>query len=779
MTVPITIRGVTVQYPTEGDLAWGNNATQFATLTGSAVAPINGLYNTTTGNVGSIALSNTNVLTLSVNAGPPIVIGTGSISGSDGQVLTSNGAGNAVPLPYGTTGQVLTSAGAGFAPAYVNQNTIQAGNGVLVYVTNPLTGTLGQVIYNSTDGLLYRYDGAVWVSTLPTAQLTGLVQTLQINDGAIIAAKTALAGINNITGNIANNAVDVANLVNGAVTDVKIASAAVTAVKLNVAAISSVTGDLNTGVVNNSNVVNGAIDAVKLASAAVTASKTSLASIDNTTGNLTANSVTAVNITAGSVIAGKLAVDAVVAVNIAAGAVVAGKIAANTISATELQANSVIAGKINANAVTAVTIGAGEVVAGKLSTDSVVAANIQAGNITAVKMAVDSVAAANIIAGNVTAGKLSTDSVVTNNIVAGNVTGLKIAANTITASNIFAGTITSNEIAANTIQANNILSGTITSNKIAAGTILATNIATGTITAASGVIGSLDANTITTGAIRGINIQSGAFISTGSYLAIATVGGDATITLGNTIDFPASGSGLVTGDTVNNNDTFTYTGKSSTTLTGCSGVLAHTVNAIVAPYSGSTSAIIGISAVDNSISASGNLTGAVLSPTARINPRGNANYEGDFAFISGGSSLSTSNHGVIGYTAGSTYSGVAGRASNAGAYGVSGTNTLGYGVYGNTVATGYAGVRANGYTGIETSASGAGPCVYMQPNSTGPHQYFAPLAARPTGGFAISGSVAMCFTTGGGVGTRTGTPRLVFHDGANWLFVADNSVFSG
>jgi hypothetical protein len=465
MTVPITILGVTVQYPEEGDLAWGQSATQFATLTGAAVAPIADLYNNNTGDVGYIGLSNGGNLTLSINGGPPIVVGTGSISGSNGQVLVSNGGGNAIPLPYGTAGQVLTSSGAGVAPAYVNQSAIIAGNGIQPVGLLPLAGDFeGQVIYLTTNGLLYRWNGSAWIASLPTDQLTGLIQELQINDGAITAAKTALAGINAITGEIANNAVNVNQLVNGAVTDLKLASGAVTSTKLAVAAINSATGDLNTGVVNNSNVVNGAIDAVKLANAAVTAAKTSLAAIDSSSGNLAINSVTSNNITAGSVIAGKLAVGAVTAGDIAAGAVTAGTVAANAITATELAANSVIAGKIAANAVTAVTIGAGEVIAGKLATDSVVSANITAGSIVAGKLATDSVAANNIIAGNVTAGKLATDSVTTNNIVAGNVTGLKIAAGTITSTNIAAGTITATNIATNTITTDRIVVGTATVN---------------------------------------------------------------------------------------------------------------------------------------------------------------------------------------------------------------------------------------------------------------------------------------------------------------------------
>lgn len=61
-----------------------------------------------------------------------------------------------------------------------------------------------------------------------------------------------------------------------------------------------------------------------------------------------------------------------------------------------------------------------------------------------------------------------------------------------------------------------------------------------------------------------------------SCAAAATV-----LTLDDTTNFPNSGSGLIRDTVSNDNDSFTWTGKSGNTLTGCSGVLAHSAGATV------------------------------------------------------------------------------------------------------------------------------------------------------------------------------------------------------
>ncbi|MDE1868211.1 MAG: hypothetical protein KGI08_10950, partial [Thaumarchaeota archaeon] len=55
-------------------------------------------------------------------------------------------------------------------------------------------------------------------------------------------------------------------------------------------------------------------------------------------------------------------------------------------------------------------------------------------------------------------------------------------------------------------------------------------------------------------------------------LTSATVGGDVTVYVGDTSQFPTSGTVQIGTDGSTN--LFTYTGKTSTSFTGCSGVLA-------------------------------------------------------------------------------------------------------------------------------------------------------------------------------------------------------------
>lgn len=113
------------------------------------------------------------------------------------------------------------------------------------------------------------------------------------------------------------------------------------------------------------------------------------------------------------------------------------------------------------------------------------------------------------------------------------------------------------------------------------------DILANSITAASMSVAQLSAITadlgsITAGSIRGANINSTAYTTKGSFLTSATTGGDTTVNVGNTADFPTSGSGQFI-DTTNDRDAFAWTGKTGTTLTGCSGVLAHNNGCTVIP----------------------------------------------------------------------------------------------------------------------------------------------------------------------------------------------------
>lgn len=106
MGVPITILGSTAIWPTTGDTGYSAGALQTVQLLATAVKPIEGLYNTTTGQVGNIALDNSGNLTLN-----GIPLGLGSVSSVaiaspnditvSGSPITSSGT---ITLDLGTTG---------------------------------------------------------------------------------------------------------------------------------------------------------------------------------------------------------------------------------------------------------------------------------------------------------------------------------------------------------------------------------------------------------------------------------------------------------------------------------------------------------------------------------------------------------------------------------------------------------------------------------------------------------------------------------------------------
>jgi len=83
MTAPVTVLGVTVQWPTTGDVDYSNNALQLQQLLATAVAPISGLYNTTTATTGNLSLTDDGYLALN---GVPIIGGVSSFNTRTGAI---------------------------------------------------------------------------------------------------------------------------------------------------------------------------------------------------------------------------------------------------------------------------------------------------------------------------------------------------------------------------------------------------------------------------------------------------------------------------------------------------------------------------------------------------------------------------------------------------------------------------------------------------------------------------------------------------------------------
>ena len=164
-------------------------------------------------------------------------------------------------------------------------------------VTSVPTVKSTETIYNTTDSLLYSWNGSAYVSVegaTDFSELAGQVQTAQI---AVAAVTEAV---------IATNAITVTKLVDGAIEATKIAAGAITTAKLDA----------------------GAITADKIASNAITTAK------------ISAGAVTAATIATGTITASKIAANTITAGQIAAGAITASEVAADAISVEKLISNT-------------------------------------------------------------------------------------------------------------------------------------------------------------------------------------------------------------------------------------------------------------------------------------------------------------------------------------------------------------------------------------------------------------------------------------------------------
>jgi hypothetical protein len=286
--------------------------------------------------------------------------------------------------------------------------------------------------------------------------------------------------------------------------------------------------------------------------------------------------------------------------------------------------------------------------------------------------------------------KIADAAIVTAKIADLNVTGAKIADATITAAKIVDATITTAKIGSAQITTALIQDAAITDAKIA----------------------NLSADKINAGSIRGINVNASSHGTKGSFFTSSVSAADGTVNLHSTGDFPSSGTALVYESGVNDYDTFTYSGKTSTTLTGCSGVLAHSSGATVVP-AGSKS--VTIDASTNELRMWDNIGTGTYARVAQV---GSSNSDNAFAVF--GHSSGTL-HGVRAYTG--TQTAVRAEASGSGGIGVEGISTGsgtavsgnasggGHGVFGNSSNT-------SGYGVLGTNNASSGFAVRGQATGT-------------------------------------------------------------
>lgn len=203
-----------------------------------------------------------------------------------------------------------------------------------LFTTLPTTGNfVGRLVFNTTDGQLYRYTATGFVNSVPTTALTGTITSTQI-------------GANQIT---------TGNLAVGAVTADTIAANAITSDKITANSIT--TGMIQAGAIGATQIATNAITADKVNAGAITAGKIAALSIDAT--KIIAGSIGADQLAANSITAGKIVAGAISASHIAAKTITANQIATGTISANELAAYSVTASKIQTGAITVDKISSG------------------------------------------------------------------------------------------------------------------------------------------------------------------------------------------------------------------------------------------------------------------------------------------------------------------------------------------------------------------------------------------------------------------------------------
>ena len=241
----------------------------------------------------------------------------------------------------------------------------------------PAPGTVGRIVFLTTDFKLYRDTGTAWTAEVPAVDISGEIVASQIADAAVSTAKfaagikpveivTSLPTTGNTEGRIVyltttdklyrytgsawtaavpttdlTGTIGATQITDSAITTAKLAAGAVTAAKI--AADSITAGQIAAGAISTSELAAGAITAVKIAAGTITSDK------------IAANTITAGNIAAATITGSKIAAGTITASNIAANTLTAGVIAAGAIGVSELAADAVTAAKIAAQTLTSIT----------------------------------------------------------------------------------------------------------------------------------------------------------------------------------------------------------------------------------------------------------------------------------------------------------------------------------------------------------------------------------------------------------------------------------------
>ena len=220
----------------------------------------------------------------------------------------------------------------GIGPNTIRPNIVTANNFVStiqpVFLQNTVPGSYqGDVIFNTTDSQIYRWNGSAYTNTVNANVIIGNIVANAVANTGIIG-NIIDTQISNLFGNVIQGSMTFATLPN-----------------------TNIQGTL---VANQ--IAANAIGANQLAANSVYANA------------LQANSVTAVAIEAGSIVAGKLAAGSVEAINMSANSVTANAIAADSITTNKIAAGAVQAAQINVSQLSAITANMGTLFSGNILT---------------------------------------------------------------------------------------------------------------------------------------------------------------------------------------------------------------------------------------------------------------------------------------------------------------------------------------------------------------------------------------------------------------------------
>lgn len=251
---------------------------------------------------------------------------------------------------------------------------------------------------------------------------------------------------------------------------------------------------------------------------------------------------------------------------------------------------------------------------------------------------------------------------------------------------------------------------------------------------ASSIRGSVNANDISVGLLNARTMQT-----SGTRLTRPTEAADTTVYLADTTDFPASGTGYICDDTV---DEFTYAGKTATTLTGCSGVLAHDAGLAV----GGLFKRMVVSAEDNEMHFFGDRGDGTIEELASIGIKayGDDNVIGYF----GSSDSNCDKLGVLGLS----YSATAIAGVSVSGIAVHGSSISNIGVEGDSIdSTGVLGASLNEYGG-KFSTFGKSPLLLVPSGSAAAPTHSADIGAL----WVTSAGVLYINTSGSTTWTKVG-----------------------